>query len=188
MTLKNFGTILAGCLILSSLIESAPLAISANESAEIVKQPVAATIQPKHLPAIGEVGNVIVTYQDGTQDTWTLKGNCMMPKVGPDGQVGWVVCQLLDNDKELKLYRDAPIGSRLAICRKGKILANLQSAKPFIEDWNFAADGSHVVVKSRAAHGVALIELFSIRNGPAEEAVEAYRDGLPEWARPFRDQ
>jgi hypothetical protein len=70
---------------------------------------------------------------------------------------------------------------------EGQVIAKLMSAKPFIEDWNFAGGGKRVVVKSRAAHGVALIELFEIRNGGAEDEVEAYREDLPGRAKPFRD-
>lgn len=162
-------------------------AIAANEGAEAVKQPVQARIEPKHkLTTSEDVGNVVVTYKDGAEDTWTVKGNCMMPKVAPQGHVGWVVCELA-NGKSLKLYADVPIGSRLAICSKGKVIAVLQSAKPFIEDWDFAADGEHVVVKSRAARGPATIELFLLHNGPAEAAVEAYKENLPAWAQPFRE-
>jgi hypothetical protein len=169
------------------LMASSLPAMAASEPAEMVKQPVAVRIQTKHSPIADNVGNVIVTYSDGTDDTWTLMGNSMMPKVGPMGYVGWVVCELEKDHRSLKLYRDVPIGSRLAICWKGKVIANLQSSKPFIEEWNFSPDSKHVVVKSRAAHGVAIIELFSIRNGPAEVAVEAYREDLPDWAKAFRD-
>jgi hypothetical protein len=72
------------------LIASSLSAMAANERAEPVKQPVAARIQPKHSPIADNVGNVIVTYSDGTEDTWTLTGNAMMPKVGPTGYVGWL--------------------------------------------------------------------------------------------------
>jgi hypothetical protein len=75
-----------------------------NEGAEKVKQPLAARIEPKHRtdPSF-VVGDVIVTYRDGTTDSWTLKGNCMDPKVSHKGQVGWVLCELAADGKSLKL-------------------------------------------------------------------------------------
>jgi hypothetical protein len=131
---------------------------------------------------------VIVKYANGTEDPWTLKGNCEDPKVSADGHVGWSVCELAEDGKSLKVYRGVVIGSHLKVCYKGKPVANLAAFKPFIEAWSFAPDGRHVVLKSRAAHGVAYIELFALRNGPAESRVKAYEEHFPAWTEPFRDQ
>jgi hypothetical protein len=160
-----------------------------NQGAEKVKEPSQARIEPKHRSDPNfVVGDVIVTYTDGTTDSWTLKGNCMDPKVSPQGQVGWVLCELASDGKSLKLYGSVPIGSQLVVCDRGKVIAKLRAAKPFIEDWAFADDGRHVVVKSRAAHGPASIELFGLHNGPAEASVAAFEENLPDWAGPFRDR
>ncbi|MBV9491220.1 MAG: hypothetical protein JO069_16080 [Verrucomicrobia bacterium] len=160
-----------------------------NENAELTKQPVKARIDPRHrFGSNDSVGDVIVTYSDGTADAWTRKGNCMDPKVSPQGYVGWIVCELTPNQKSVRLYNGIPIGSQLAICYRGKLIAKLASAKPFIEGWGFLEDGQHVVIKSRAAHGVAMIERFGLHNGPPEAAVVAYAANLPDWARPFRDE
>ena len=86
-----------------------------------------ATIQSKHNLGSEPVGNVIVTYADGTTDLWTLKGNCKLPKVSPQGEI------------------------------------------------------------ARAAHGAAIIELFSVQHSSAEASVEAFREDLPGWAQPFHD-
>jgi len=77
--MKNF---LRAILLLWILSGAAPPVEAQNEGAEKVKQPVEARIAPKHRtdPSF-VVGDVIVTYTDGTTDSWTLKGNCMDPKV-----------------------------------------------------------------------------------------------------------
>jgi hypothetical protein len=158
-----------------------------NAGAERYKIPVEANIQPKHDLGLDQVGNVVVTYADGTTDLWTLKGNCKLPKISSQGAVGWVICETQPNSNALKLYDGMAIGSRLAVNFRGRIVANLRSAKPFIEDWAFERDGQHVVVKSRLAHGSAVIERFALRDGPPEAAVEAYRENLPDWAQVFAE-
>jgi hypothetical protein len=159
--------------------------IAQNAGAERYKIPVQAAIQPKHHVGADLVGNVVVTYSDGTTDLWTVKGNCKMPKVSSEGAVGWVVCEMQPNSSSLKLYDGLTIGSSLAVNFRGRIVANLRSAKPFIEDWAFDTDARHVIVKSRQAHGPAVIERFGLHDGPPEESIEAYQEGLPDWAQPF---
>ena len=73
------------------------------------------------------------------------------------------------------------------ICDHGRFVANVKSAKGFIEGWDFTKDGERLVIKSRGTHGPATIELFSLRNGLAMEAVQAYEKNLPDWAAPFAD-
>jgi hypothetical protein len=184
--LRNF---LHPILLLLILSEAAPRLVAQNEGAEKVKEPVQARIEPKHRtdPSF-VVGDVIVTYRDGTTDFWTLKGNCMDPKVSAQGQVGWVLCEFAADGKSLKLNDNVPIGSQLVICYRGKVIAKLRAAKPFIEEWAFSDDDQHVIVKSRAAHGPASIELFGLHSGPAEASVAAFEQNLPDWARPFRDR
>ena len=99
--MKNF---LRAILLLWVLSGTAPPVEAQNEGAEKVKQPVKARIEPKHRtdPSF-VVGDVIVTYTDSTTDSWTLKGNCMDPKVSQKGQVGWVLCELAADGKSLKL-------------------------------------------------------------------------------------
>jgi hypothetical protein len=163
--------------------------VAQNEGAEKVKEPVQARIEPKHRtdPRF-VVGDVIVTYKDGTKDPWTLRGNCMDPKVSHQGQVGWVVCELAADGKSLKLNGSVPIGNQVVVSYRGNVIAKLRAAKPFIEEWAFSDDGRHIVVKSRAAHGPAIIELFGLHNGPAEASVAAFEENLPDWAQPFRDR
>jgi hypothetical protein len=159
-----------------------------NEGAETTKAPVTAAIaRNKSLPAKLRIGNVVVTYSDGTSDSWTLKGNCAEPKVSTQGVVGWEVYRLGANGKTLASYNGLFINDHLNLCLHGKLVASLQPAKAFIEGWDFTKEGEHVVIKSRGAHGPATIDLFSIRNGPAAESVQAYEKNLPAWAAPFAD-
>lgn len=172
----------------SFLVWSAPFLFGQNEGAEKVKLPVqAAIVRNQALPPEDEIGNVVVTYSDGTTDTWTLKGNCAEPKVSPRGVVGWEVYKLEANAKTLSRYNGLYINSTVVLCDHGKVIANLASAKSFIEGWDFTKDGQHVVIKSRGAHGPATIELFSTRSGPPEASVQAYDKNLPEWATAYAD-
>jgi hypothetical protein len=179
---------------LCSLGTIAALAIGAlgaragNEGAEKTKRPVSARIEAMHKVGIGDpIGNVIVKYADGTEDQWTVKGNCSNPKVSPSGVVGWIVYSLSKDGESIKLYGDLPVNGKISICEKGNVLATVSTTKAFIEQWGFAADGRHFVAKSRGAHGPASIQLFAFKNGPAEAAVEAYSEDLPDWARSYKD-
>jgi hypothetical protein len=67
------------------------------------------------------------------------------------------------------------------------MVAEIKSAKGFIEGWDFTKDGERLVIKSRGAHGPATIELFAIRSGPPAQSVQAYEKDLPDWAQPFAD-
>jgi hypothetical protein len=175
-------------IVLSILLLSAPLFYGQNEGAEKTKTPVrAAIVRNKSLDPGFEIGNVIVTYSDGTTDTWTLRGNCAEPKVSTKGAVGWEVYKLNADGKTLTRYNGLYINDHLSVCDHGKVLANLESSKGFIEGWDFTKDGEHAVIKSRGAHGPATVELFSLRNGPAEKSVQAYEKNLPDWAAPFAD-
>jgi hypothetical protein len=132
------------------------------------------------------VGNVEVTYADGTRDHWTTMATAQQPKVAADGVVGWIDCSGVEaGKKQLCLYKGVPVGSQLILCTRGKITARIASGKPFIEEWGFTADGKFVVVKSRAAHGPAVIERFTRPDGKADGEVEESAENAPEWARDY---
>jgi hypothetical protein len=170
------------------LLQFTPLVYGQNEGAEKLKLPVqAAIVRNQSLRPEDEIGNVIVTYADGTTDSWTLKGNCAEPKVSAKGVVAWEVYKLEANGKTLSRYNGLYINDHVAVCDHGKVIANLESAKGFIEAWDFTKDGERVVIKSRGAHGSATIELFPLHNGPPEASVQAYEKNLPEWAAAFAD-
>jgi hypothetical protein len=159
-----------------------------NKGAEETKTPIQATIaRSKSAPPEYEIGNVIVTYSDSTTDPWTVKGNCAAPKVSTKGVVGWEVYKLNPDGKTLARYDGVYINDHVTVCDHGRVVANLASAKGYIEDWDFTKDGEHLVIKSRGTHGPATIELFSLRNGSPAKSVPAYEKNLPDWAAPFAD-
>jgi hypothetical protein len=166
----------------------APYLYGKNKGAEKTQTPVQAGIaRNKSVPGKYKIGNVIVTYSDGTTDIWTLKGNCAEPRVSTKGTVGWEVYKLNADGKTLASYNGLYIDDRVNVCDHGRVVANLVSAKSFIEGWDFTKDGERLVIKSRGAHGPATIELFALRNGGPLESVQAYEKNLPSWAAPFAD-
>ena len=83
-------------------------------------------------------------------------------------------------------YQELWVNEQLRVQRGKHLLFEVKSGKPFIEDWAFATEG--VVVKSRATHGLAWIELFSLSTGKQIQLIKkAYTDDLPLWAKPFAD-
>lgn len=159
-----------------------------KEGAEKTQTPVHAAIARNNsLPAQYKLGNVIVTYSDGTTDIWTLKGNCAEPKISIKGVVGWEVYKLNADGKTLASYNGIYINDHVIVCDHGRVVASLASAKAFIEDWDFTENGECLVIKSRGAHGAATIELFALRNGPPLNSVQAYEKSMPSWAAPFAD-
>ena len=145
---------------------SVTLLAGQNEGAEKTKLPLRASIvRNDSLAAEYQIGNVVVTYADGTTDTWTLKGNCAEAKVSTKGIVGWEVVQAQGRWKNLERYNGLYINDHVNVCDHGKVVANFKSAKGFIEGWDFTKDGEHLVIKSRGAHGPATIELFSLHTG-----------------------
>src|SRR6202795_3011860 len=180
----NEGTRIAFLLLLLW----APFLDGQNEGAEKTKLPVQASIdRNKSLGREYKIGNVIVTYSDGTTDLWTLKGNCAEPKVSTKGSVGWEVYKLDADGKTLARYDGLYINDHVNVCDHGRVVANLKSAKGFIEGWDFTKDGERLVIKSRGTHGSATIELFPIRSGPPAKQVQANEKDLPDWAKPFAD-
>jgi hypothetical protein len=157
-----------------------------QRGAERTKQPVAAEILVASTANADDsaIGNVQVTYADGTKDLWTTKGNCSLPRVAPDGTVGWTV-----NGPEIPVNSAdtmRPNGT-LVLCRKGKVLASIRSGRGFIEKWAFYANGSQLILVTRASHGPADIELHDTTTGKLIASVKAYAENLPEWARPYAD-
>jgi HAMP domain-containing protein len=89
------------------------------------------------------------------------------------------------SEDELRRLRDeleVRVDDRVAELAKSNL-----AAKGFIEGWDFTQDWERLVIKSRGAHGPATIELFSLRDGLAIEAVQAYEKNLPDWAAPYAD-
>jgi len=130
-----------------------------------------------------QIGNVEVTYSDGIKDLWTAKNNCSLARVSADGTVGWTV-----HGPETKIaasYTVRPNGT-LVLNRKGKVIARIESSKPFIEDWMFIDAGGRLILLTRAAHGPANIELHDTTTGKMIESVKAQDEHLPAWAKPYQ--
>ncbi len=152
---------------------------------EKTKIPVKATVVNAQLWNNEPVGNIEVVYADGTRDRWTTKGSCGQPHVAADGTVGWTVYEP-ERPAQTASYTIRPNGT-LVICRRGKILCRAHAALGFIEEWDFSKDGKHFVVKSRALHGPAKVELMETETGKVVTEVQASADKLPEWATPYHE-
>jgi hypothetical protein len=157
-----------------------------QRGAEGTKRPVAAAILVAGAVTADNsaVGNVQVTYADGTKDLWTTKGNCSLARVAPDGTVGWTV-----NGSEIRVNSADMMrpNGRLVLCRKGKVMASIRSGRAFIEKWTFNDNGSQLVLVTRGAHGPADIELHDTATGGLIQSVPAYGENLPESARPYAE-
>jgi hypothetical protein len=181
------GRLCSLVIVVAAAVESIG-APAGHDGAEKIKRPLSARIDITHkIETADPIGNVIVKYADGTEDKWTDKGNCSTPKISSSGMVGWIVYSLQKDGKSIEMYGELPINGKVSICEEGKVLATVSATKPFIEQWGFSQDNRHIVIKSRGAHGPATIQLFGLKDGPAEATVDAYSENLPEWARPYKD-
>jgi hypothetical protein len=125
-----------------------------------------------------ESGDVFVTWDDGRRERLTHGAHAQQAKLGPEGLIGWTWAK--------ERYKDLWVNEHLRVQHGKQMLFEVKSGKPFIEDWTFAPEG--LVVKSRAAHGPALIERFSLDTGERTEVIDkAFGDDLPDWAKPFSD-
>ena len=123
------------------------------------------------------VGDVVVTWDDGRREQLTRGVHAERAKLGPDGLIGWTWAK--------ERYQKMGVTEHLRVQRGEQLLFEVKSVKPFIEDWTFAAEG--LVVKSRAAHGPASIELFALKTGKQIQLINAYDDAPPTWAKPFAE-
>lgn len=129
-----------------------------------------------------EVGDVYVTWDDGKRERLTRGAHAEQAKAGPDGLIGWAWSKERYKDRGTNVW----VNEHLRVQRGKELLFEVKSAKPFIEDWAFIAEG--VVVKSRATHGPAWVELFSLSDGKRTTLIEkAFGDDLPAWAKPYAD-
>jgi hypothetical protein len=106
--------------LIATVAAAGTLVAGDQRGAEGTKQPVAVAIPGAGTATADDsaVGNVQVTYADGTKDRWTTKGNCSLARVAPDGTVGWTV-----NGPEIPVNSAdmmRPNGT-LVLCRKGKV-------------------------------------------------------------------
>jgi hypothetical protein len=173
-------------LLATAVATAGTLFAGDQTDAERTKQPVAVAILVAGAATADDpvIGNVQVTYADGTKDLWTTKGNCSLAGVAPDGIVGWTV-----NGSEIRVNSADMMRTNgtLILCRKGKVLASTRSGRAFIEKWAFNANGSQLVLVTRGSHGPADIELHDTATGRLIQSIRAYAGNLPEWARPYAE-
>ncbi len=173
--------------LLTLLVLPGLLCAADQKGAEATKKPVSADIVvPKGTkPDDEQIGNVRVKYEDSTKDLWTTKFNCSLPRVAPDGTVGWTVHE--DAKKIAASYTVRPNGT-LVLCRQGKVFATIKSGRGFVEEWQFIDKGAHLVLVTRGAHGPADIELHDVANGKLLKSVKPTDEHLPTWAKPYEDR
>ncbi len=166
------------------VIFAASLHAADQKGAETVKKPISADIVSA-IAAPHGIGNVRVTYSDRSQDIWTTRRNCSLPRVSSTGVVGWTL-----NSPEVKpvtvsyTVRRNPI---LILCRAGKVIERITSGKGFIEEWDFIKGQPRLVLLTRSLHGPADVELYDTETGALIERLSALDPNLPDWAKPYSE-
>jgi hypothetical protein len=140
-------------------------------------KPVRIEIVPQQKNAADRTGDVVVFHDDGRSERLTDGKHCSDPKLGPDGLVGWTWA----GDQ----YKGEWVNTHLHVQHGAKVLVEAKTEKPLIEQWAFSSEG--VVAKSRALHGPAKIELFSLIDGHRAGSVDAFATDAPRWAKPFTE-
>lgn len=156
--------------------------------AERTKTPLSAVIKPgaRQTASFPEViGNVIVTYSDGSKDAWTTKGNASLVRVAEDGAVGWTVHEA-ERPAASASYTIRPNG-KLIVCRLGEVVAKITSGLGFIEEWDFWDAGRAVRLRTRALHGPGRLELYEIATGRLVEAIPEDQWSTRPWATIFKE-
>ncbi len=133
-----------------------------------------------------QVGNVEVVYADGVQETWTTRGNCGQAHIAADGTVGWTVYRA-DKPGIIGNFDFQPNGT-LVLCRRGQIVARINSSLPYIDSWNFLDRGGKVVLRTRGLTGAPRIDRRESATGLLLDSVPAETADLPEWALPLADR
>lgn len=156
--------------------------------AEKTKKPSAATIVLKPGTAEDEekIGNVRVTYSDGTKDLWTTKNNCSLARVAADGTVGWTVHS--EEFKPASVSYKVRTNATLVLCRGGQIIRKIESPQPFIQDWDFAEEGTKLVVSAMFLHGQSHYTLYEAKTGKILAEAKSGDEKIPVWAKPFHQE
>ena len=78
---------------------------------------------------------------------------------------------------------------RVRVILDGRTLCRLRPAMPFVEKYKLVNNNQQIIIKSRAKHGPATVELFNISNGSLDEKVLAFaiKNGRPRWAKGWQD-
>lgn len=75
-------------------------------------------------------------------------------------------------------------GDAVTIREGARVVSSFRTAMPNVEETRWASEQEQIVVKSRANHGPATVQLFNSRNGAEQGRVMAYdiRGDQPAWA------
>ena len=136
------------------------------------------------------IGNVEVTYADGTKDRWTKKGNCGQAHVAADGTVGWTIYEAERRLPNLAYTVMVRNNRTVVLCRRGKIVARIYSGPGFIDKWGFLDGGRQIALRAQNLHGPVQIERHDSATSYLLENVPAFASdpsSLPAWAKPFVD-
>lgn len=128
------------------------------------------------------VGNVLLAGK-----ALTTGATAQQPKADSSGWVGWVDCSEEHDPRTLRVVQGVPVGSRLILRNPSGSLLTITAGKPIIEAWGFDPDGLHVVLKSRALHGPAVIERYRMKGGSRAGCCAAYGAHLPKWASAYSE-
>jgi hypothetical protein len=118
----------------------------------------------------------------------TSGATAQLPEVNRTGWVGWIDCSEEHHPARLRIVQGVPVGSRLILRNPSGSLRAIPAGKPIIEAWGFTPDGLHVVVKSRALHGPAVIERFRMKDGTKAGTCPAFGNHLPSWTAGYQDR
>ena len=133
------------------------------------------------------VGNVAITTDEGKHLQLTTTRTAQQPKASISGLVGWVDCSKDGKPGGFHMVDGVPIGSRLVLRNPNGTILTITAEKPIIEQWGFDRDGVHIILKSRALHGPAVIELFTINDGSKAGTYPGYGSTGSAWAQSFLD-
>lgn len=136
--------------------------------------------EPRHDDANG---NVEVVLSNRRREVWTRSAQCKLAKVAMSGLVGWTYAATQHS-------RGSWMNNELCIARSKQDRTHIHAARTFIEVWAFTDKDTHVVIRSRSAHGPSWIERFRITTGElvSECSGSNYPDKTPVWARAYLDE
>jgi hypothetical protein len=75
------------------------------------------------------------------------------------------------------------------LLRNGMTVCLIRTELPKVENWQLVSDNKEIVIKSRGARGLAVVERFDTRTGIRKDKIMAVdiENGQPEWAQGFEE-
>ena len=119
------------------------------------------------------LGDVLVTFDDGHREKWTLHGGCADPHVSDKGLVGW---QRIHEGHGL----EDPYGASLRVCWPEGHNKDYAPDYRYIDGWDFAPDGKALVIECGFAHGPRYFQEIDLATG--QTIAEVKGPDVPDWA------